>query len=127
MNQQIRDAIANVDNFLHSKDRHSDWGKSHLRRLRGRVRSERLKFSQSIGTHTDEEWESLLNEFNYKCVICGCTPEGRPCKDHITPIYIGGSDSINNLQPVCRECNSSKGQDNTNWAEYRRIYGFEVF
>lgn len=66
----------------------------------------------------------MLQEVFFRCVRCGCVPMVRPCKDHITPICIGGSDHISNLQPLCRECNSSKGPESFNWLEYRQEHGF---
>jgi len=53
-------------------------------------------------------------------------PVGRPCKDHIVPIYRGGSDGLENLQPLCRECNTQKGPEVFNWAAYRDAHGFEA-
>ncbi len=43
-------------------------------------------------------------------------------KDHIVPIYQGGDDSILNIQPMCRNCNSSKGNDTT---DYREMSGMD--
>ena len=83
--------------------------KSDQARIHGRTRSERLSNARAKGTHTDEEWLEMLNAYGFSCLACGCKPIGRPCKDHIVPIYKGGSDSIQNIQPMCRECNSSKG------------------
>lgn len=125
LNPEISLAIKNVDDFILSRERHSDWGKQHLRRLRGRLRLARLNTAKAKGTHTNDEWLLMLEEFDYRCVKCGCHPEGRPCKDHIRAIFVGGSDGIDNLQPLCRECNSGKGDD-FNWAAYRRNNGFDL-
>ena len=59
------------------------------------------------GSHTEEEWHLLVEECNWKCVCCGAIDKPLT-KDHIVPLIKGGSDYINNIQPLCRKCNSSK-------------------
>lgn len=85
------------------------------RSIYSRIRSQRMREARAKGTHTAADWEKILSETGYLCVRCGCEPVGRPCKDHIIPIYMGGSDAVDNLQPLCRECNTAKGPDCTNW------------
>jgi len=89
------------------------WGEGHDKVSR----AERLTAARQIARHTAAEWKSLVRACENACVICGI-PEsqlngGALCKDHIVPIYAGGSDGIENLQPVCRQCNSGKGSDRT--------------
>lgn len=88
-----------------------------------KTRSERLAEARKKATHTTAEWESLLSICGNLCVRCGSEENIR--KDHIVPIYQGGSDGIDNLQPLCQSCNSSKGPDTTdhrrpNWLERLR-------
>lgn len=45
--------------------------------------------------------------YGYKCVNCG-THKDLTC-DHIIPESKGGETTLNNLQTMCRSCNSSKG------------------
>jgi uncharacterized protein YdaU (DUF1376 family) len=85
-----------------------------------RLRSERMTAARSKGTHTAEEWLIVLEICNNVCAKCGSGEA--VVKDHIKPIYQGGSDGIENIQPLCRKCNSSKGSDGTdfrpqNWRE----------
>lgn len=91
----------------------SRWGKN--RPDHRKTRSERLAEARSKGTHTEEEWEAILDICERKCVRCGAVTVGNPVKDHITPIYKGGSDSIENIQPMCRNCNSAKGSETTDF------------
>lgn len=75
-------------------------------------RAERLSDARKKGTHTKEEWQEMKSFFNNTCVRCnGKSGLVNVEKDHIKPIYQGGSDSIRNLQPVCARCNSSKGSE----------------
>jgi 5-methylcytosine-specific restriction endonuclease McrA len=93
--------------------------------LRNRkLRSERLRAARLIGRHTKEQWEALKQEFANRCVWCG-RYVSHLTKDHIIPLYQGGSDGIENIQPLCRQCNSSKTAAQTDWAEYRRLHGWE--
>lgn len=88
-----------------------------------KVRAARLQLARLRGSHTAEQWEDMKREFDFRCVQCGRTG----ChldKDHILPIYRGGSDGLENIQPLCPWCNCSKGRDSFNWAEYRRQEGF---
>lgn len=58
------------------------------------------------GMHTANEWRLLCALYNWRCASC---KRKRPLtKDHVIPVIQGGSDDITNLQPLCRECNSSK-------------------
>jgi 5-methylcytosine-specific restriction endonuclease McrA len=79
-------------------------------------RSERLTEARKKGKHTKDEWEEIRLFFG-ECVKCGNKED--IVKDHIIPIYQGGSDGLDNLQPLCRKCNASKGADTT---DYRPIY-----
>lgn len=67
----------------------------------------------------------ITAEFNNRCVRCGVRAgEAEIHKDHIVPLYLGGSDSWDNLQPLCQKCNISKRSDTTDWAAHRRERGF---
>lgn len=91
----------------------SKWGSNKENQTK---RSERLSEARRKGTHTKEQWEEMKLFFG-ECVKCGNTHE--LVKDHIIPIYQGGSDALSNLQPLCKSCNSSKGADTT---DYRITY-----
>ena len=63
------------------------------------------------GTHTDQQWQYLLRRFNYRCCKCQQEPtrDNPITKDHIIPVSLGGTDNISNIQPLCKSCNSAKG------------------
>jgi len=85
------------------------WGESSSGERGRHLRSERLAAARAIATHTAGEWEHLKAICGYHCVRCGA--DETLVKDHIKPIYQGGSDGIDNIQPLCRSCNSSKGPE----------------
>lgn len=68
---------------------------------------------RALGTHTPEEWQAMLAACGPGCNACGGTPETvrwfSLVKDHVQPSSKGGSDAIENLQPLCNPCNSRKG------------------
>lgn len=75
-------------------------------------RRQRLLAARALGTHTKEEWAAILGRHGNKCALCGIHASeligGKLTKDHIVAISDGGSDAATNLQPLCRECNTSK-------------------
>lgn len=75
-----------------------------------------LKYA-SESTHTEEEWQELKAFYNFKCLRCGKQePEIKLTRDHVIPLTQGGSDSIDNVQPLCARCNSKK---NNKHIDYR--------
>jgi hypothetical protein len=69
------------------------------------ARQHRIIAARQKGTHSAQEWDTLVDVFG-GCVGC-CT--GSPVtKDHIVAVAAGGCDCIANLQPLCATCNSIK-------------------
>jgi 5-methylcytosine-specific restriction endonuclease McrA len=65
------------------------------------------------GSHTRRQWEALKEKYGYACPGCGC--KGKLTKDHAISRDYGRQhdvpwlDSIDNIQPLCPECNCKKG------------------
>lgn len=66
----------------------------------------------ATGSHTMEQWCALKASHAHRCVRCGLK---KPLtKDHVMPLSKGGTDYIENIQPMCRNCSSRKWANTTN-------------
>ncbi|MCR4330021.1 MAG: HNH endonuclease [Candidatus Roizmanbacteria bacterium] len=83
--------------------------------LNGRRRATKIG---AIGSHSQEDWESLKKGYNHTCLCCNKRePDICLTEDHIISLYDGGSDYIENIQPLCKSCNSKKNIKSINFKE----------
>lgn len=69
----------------------------------------RTQKTQAGGSYTAEEWKALKAKYNYTCLCCGKQePTIKLTADHVIPVVLNGSSYIENIQPLCRSCNSKK-------------------
>lgn len=79
----------------------------------------RARRSGATGSHTVAEWKSVLRHFKRLCVYCGVKlTTANISKDHVVPLKLLGSNSIRNIVPACRRCNSRK--NTKTGAEFRK-------
>lgn len=67
----------------------------------------RTRKTQAGGSHTPAEWKALVNHYGGKCLCCGRT-DVKLTADHVIPVSKGGSSDIDNIQPLCGDCNNRK-------------------
>lgn len=62
----------------------------------------------STSHFTWSEFMRVFLVFNRCCAYCEVMIVGQPDPDHVVPLSRGGSNSITNILPACRVCNSDK-------------------
>ena len=91
------------------------WCKNNHDKLNANSSRRRTRIAEGGGSYTDKEWRALVKHYGGKCLCCGRSDVALTV-DHIIPVVKGGSSNIDNIQPLCQSCNSSKG---TQTIDYR--------
>lgn len=85
----------------------SNWRKNNLDKIRNYALVRKARLVGNGGELTTEEWRTILDFYGYRCLRCGRT-DVKLTIDHILPISLGGTHTIDNVQPLCGPCNSGK-------------------
>ena len=116
-------AIARASYEKHQEER-TAYSRKYSRENRDKATANmnlrRARKHHAGGSHTIKEWDDLKAAYNFTCLCCGRRePEIELTRDHVVPLTKGGSDSIDNIQPLCARCNSKKSTKTidyrTNW------------
>jgi len=94
-----------------------DWQRKNVDKVRANKSAYRARKAGNGGSFTSGEWKNLCEKYDNKCLCCG--KETKLTADHIIPVTRGGTSNIDNIQPLCRSCNSAK---HTKEIDYRISY-----
>lgn len=75
-------------------------------RARASAVCKEAKRKKAPGKWTGRQWTALLNHYGHQCMRCSSAED--LTADHVVPIAKGGSNTIDNIQCLCRSCNSKK-------------------
>ena len=93
------------------------WIKKHPEKPSEYTRNRRALKAGAVGSHTKEQFYALCRSFGNFCLCCF---EEKPLtEDHVVPLTKGGSNYIENIQPLCVSCNSRKR--NLHDTDYRAV------
>jgi hypothetical protein len=84
------------------------WYRNNKDRAKARGHRRRSAIKGVGGSFTAQEFRNLCELYGNKCLCCG--QEGDLTPDHVVPICKGGSNSIDNIQPLCLTCNLRKAR-----------------
>lgn len=90
------------------------WQDSNPGKERERKQRRRARLAGGGGSFSAAEWEALVAATGNKCLRCGAT-DALLSADHVVPVSKGGSSNIDNIQPLCKSCNSAKGTKSTDY------------
>lgn len=94
------------------------WQATHPDNVKARAHNRRARIKANGGRFTAQEWRALKEFYDFACLQCGkCEPEIKLTPDHVLPLKLGGTNSIDNIQPLCGTCNNKKGAKHI---DYRR-------
>jgi 5-methylcytosine-specific restriction endonuclease McrA len=83
------------------------WQRLHPDQVRAKVERRRSLQTAAAGSFTPSEFRALCAHYQWRCLACAAEDRALSV-DHVVPLTKGGNNSIKNIQPLCRPCNSRK-------------------
>lgn|SRR5690606_9191076 len=89
-------------------ERTSDWNKRNPEKRKAIKRRRHFRERGAEGWLGAEDWQRILDTYGHRCLRCG--RDDVPLEaDHVIPVALGGTSDPENIQPLCKPCNTSKG------------------
>ena len=83
------------------------WKLENKEKVREISRNRHARIKKAGGKITAAEWRGVLKKYGNKCLRCG-RDDVKLTMDHVKPIFIGGTHTVDTVQPLCLSCNSTK-------------------
>lgn len=104
------------DNREHLAEKKREWRQNNPELATQHDRNRRARKVQAEGSFTTKQFASLCNQHDNHCLCCG-RKSIKLTPDHVIPLSRGGTDYIENIQPLCKSCNSRKGTKTTDYRQ----------
>ena len=118
---RAKERVRNAGRRIYHNIKSLLWKKSNPDKVNATNHTRRAKLKGG-GRYTAAEWKALKEKFHHTCLRCKRKePQIRLEPDHIIAVACGGSNTIDNIQPLCSQCNRIKG---TKREDYRYAHSF---
>lgn len=103
----------NREYYVSKSQKWAEQNRTSVRQTKRRYKSKRKQWEMT-GSFTNTEWVDLCNQYDNLCLCCKL-PGLDLTADHVIPLSRGGSNTIDNIQPLCGSCNSKKHTKTTDY------------
>jgi 5-methylcytosine-specific restriction endonuclease McrA len=96
------------------RERALEWARENPVKKGVKRHRRRARKAEAKGHYNAADWDAIIDAQNGRCLACG--KKKNLTVDHIVPLAAGGTNWPDNLQGLCKSCNSRKG---TKTIDYR--------
>ena len=105
------------------------WCAANPEKNRAKMHKRRCRIAGNGGIHTAEQFKALCAHFGNRCVCCGQLR--KLSADHVISVKMGETfmlplgflNDIDNLQPLCQECNNKK---HSQWLRHKSFVDYRT-
>lgn len=95
--------LVDPDNLSDARYKLKFYSSNYRKRIESQINAPRknaCSFTKKLAVKNE-----VIRLHGDKCLCCGSP---KITLDHVIPVYLGGKNEIENLQPLCKSCNSKK-------------------
>jgi hypothetical protein len=101
------------------RERYSQWKQTDKARDT-RWKNKRKRRALNRGSFSKSQFNYILDIYSHTCLLCGATED--ICADHVVALATGGVNTIDNIQPLCRLCNTLKSTEHIDMRLFWFLY-----